>query len=86
MIMRGTHNQEFISALELRNLLDIALVTAYTAHNRTESRGAHARRDYPDRNDDDWLKHSLCTLQDETLNIGYRAVNTSLWTPKPRIY
>lgn len=80
------HNQEFVSALELRNLLDIALVTAHTAHNRTESRGAHSRRDYPDRDDDQWLKHSLCTLIKDTLAIHYRPVNISIWKPKPRVY
>lgn len=80
------HNQEFISALELRNLLDVALVTAHTAHNRTESRGAHSRRDYPDRDDERWLKHSLCTLKQYALAIQYRMVNTSLWKPKPRVY
>lgn len=80
------HNQEFISALELRNLLDIALVTAHTAHNRTESRGAHSRRDYPDRDDEQWLKHSLCTFKEDALAMQYRVVNTTIWKPKPRVY
>jgi len=80
------HNQEFIAALELRNLLDIAYVTAYSAHHRTESRGAHSRRDYPDRNDDEWLKHSLCSLDNGRLTMGYRPVNISIWKPKPRVY
>ena len=81
-----THNQQFVSMLELRNLLDVALVTAHTAHNRTESRGAHSRRDYPDRDDGQWLKHSMCALDGDDMKIGYRPVNASIWKPKPRVY
>lgn len=83
---QGSHNQELLAALELENLLDLSLVTAYAAHNRTESRGAHARKDYPDRDDERWLKHSLATVAGSVVDIRYRSVNTSIWKPKPRVY
>ena len=79
-------NQEFISILELENLLDLSLITAASALNRTESRGAHSRRDYADRNDTEWLKHTLTALDKDTISIRYRPVDVSIWQPKPRVY
>lgn len=65
-------NTAKIEALELDNLMETAMATAICAYNRTESRGAHSRYDYPERNDDKWLKH---TLYNPDGNITYRAVN-----------
>ncbi len=79
-------NTELLELIELRNLLDLALVTAESAKNRKESRGAHSREDFPDRNDEDWLKHTLATLDGDEVNINYKAVDISKWEPKPRVY
>ena len=79
-------NTELLELIELRNLLDLALVTAESAKNRKESRGAHSREDFPDRNDEDWLKHTLATLNGDEINFDYKAVDISKWEPKPRVY
>jgi succinate dehydrogenase / fumarate reductase flavoprotein subunit len=79
-------NQEVLSILELENLLDLSLITAASALNRTESRGAHSRKDYPDRDDPNWLKHTLAYLKDDEVTIDYKTVDTSIWEPKPRKY
>ena len=79
-------NTELLELIELRNLLDLALVTAESAKNRKESRGAHSREDFPDRNDEDWLKHTLATLKGDKVSIGYKPVDISKWQPKPRVY
>lgn len=65
-------NTARIEALELDNLMVVALATAHSAINRTETRGAHAREDFPERNDEQWLKHTMY-YPDHT--IRYRAVN-----------
>lgn len=82
----GNFNTELFEVLELENLLDIALLTATAAENRTESRGAHSRDDYPARDDDKWLKHSLVTLRGENSIVAYKDVDVSLYPPKPRVY
>lgn len=81
-----TYNTEFFNALELRNMLDLALVIAKTAENRTESRGAHYRTDYPERDDQNWLKHTIAYLKGNTVEITYKPVKITRWKPEVRVY
>jgi succinate dehydrogenase / fumarate reductase flavoprotein subunit len=80
------YNTELQEVLELGNLLDLALITASSAVNRQESRGAHARDDFPERDDGNWLKHTLAWLESGSVRLAYRPVDASVWEPKPRIY
>ena len=87
-------NTDLVEALELYNLIVQSKVTLYSALNRTESRGAHAREDYPERNDTKWLSHSLVWLdKNDKVIMGSRPVNMNPLTnqvqsipPKKRIY
>ena len=79
-------NTDLLELIELRNLLDLSLLTAASALNRQESRGAHSREDFPDRDDDNWLKHTLAYLDGDSVRIEYKMVDTSIWEPKPRTY
>jgi len=79
-------NTDLLEILELENMLDLSLVTAVSALAREESRGAHSREDFPARNDEAWLKHTLAFLDQDTVRLDYKEVDTSIWKPKPRLY
>lgn len=87
-------NSDLVEALELENLMGQSIVTLKSAQNRQESRGGHARDDYPKRDDENWMKHTLCWLDDKGRSkIEYRPVSMKTLTdevdpvpPKERIY
>lgn len=79
-------NTELLNAWELGNLLDIAEVVALSALNRKETRGGHSREDFPDRDDKNWLKHSLVWNKNGKLEIGYKPVVITKHQPKARVY
>ena len=79
-------NTDLLELMELGNLLDLSLITAISALNRRESRGAHAREDYPDRDDSNWLKHTLACLKGDEVTLSDKDADVSIWPPKPRKY
>ena len=88
-------NTDLIEALEYDNLISQAAVTVFSAENRKESRGAHAREDFTERDDENWMKHTLAWADDATreVKIDYRPVHTYTMTnamsyiePKARVY
>ncbi|MCC0004487.1 MAG: succinate dehydrogenase flavoprotein subunit [Methylobacteriaceae bacterium] len=88
-------NSDLIETLELDNLIVQAVVTMEGANNRTESRGAHAREDYSERDDANWMKHTLASIDDSgrSVTLDYRPVHSYTMTnevsyiePKARVY
>jgi succinate dehydrogenase flavoprotein subunit len=80
-------NQDLLGALELGFMLDNAEAMVLGAIERKESRGAQFRTDYPERNDEEWLKHIVVTRQDDgTPVISYAPVTITKWQPEERRY
>jgi succinate dehydrogenase / fumarate reductase flavoprotein subunit len=79
-------NTELLNAWEFGNLLDIAEVVALSALNRKESRGGHSREDFPERDDKNWLKHTLVWNKNGKLEIDYKPVVITKHQPKARVY
>jgi succinate dehydrogenase / fumarate reductase flavoprotein subunit len=87
-------NSDLVETLELDNLIRQAVVTMESAKNRTETRGGHAREDFPDRDDANWMKHTLAWMDEKgKVTIDYRPVHTYTLTnevsyiePKTRVY
>ena len=79
-------NTDLLFALELEYVLDCAEAIVLSAIERTESRGAHTRLDYTERNDTDWLKHVLLSYTPEGIRTDYAPVTITQWPPKERKY
>jgi succinate dehydrogenase / fumarate reductase flavoprotein subunit len=91
-------NSDLVETMELDNLIAQSMVTMHSAHNRKESRGAHAHEDFPDRNDGEWMKHTVASFEGwggkgGGVTIGYRPVHEYTLTddidyiaPKARVY
>jgi succinate dehydrogenase / fumarate reductase flavoprotein subunit len=87
-------NSDLVEAMELDNLMGNAMTTMVSAEARKESRGAQAHDDFPDRDDAEWMKHSLSWCNDKgDVTLGYRPVKmqtltneVSVFPPKKRVY
>jgi succinate dehydrogenase / fumarate reductase flavoprotein subunit len=82
------YNTDLADAIEIGFLLDCAEATVESALARRESRGGHAREDYPDRDDNDWLKHTFASRNPKSgiMSLRYKPVTITKFEPKPRVY
>ncbi len=79
-------NTDLLETWELYNMLDLAEATTLSALNRTESRGGHARDDYPQRDDANWLKHTFIWRDGDNYRFGYKPVTIGRYQPQARVY
>ena len=79
-------NVNLSDALEAGHMVQLAEIIILGAIARTESRGAHFRRDYPKRDDTNWMKHTLATRGAEGPQLSYAPVAYTRWEPKERVY
>ena len=84
---KGTRfNTDLLEAIELESLLHLAEIILVSAMARQESRGAHYREDYPERDDENWLKHTLAQKSEDGPRLFYKPVSITQFEPKPRTY
>ncbi|MBN2184996.1 MAG: succinate dehydrogenase flavoprotein subunit [Candidatus Krumholzibacteriota bacterium] len=81
-----TFNTDLLEALELGNMLEFSELIVEGAYARKESRGAHSRTDFPDRDDGEWLKHTLAWKKDGKISFDYKPVTITRFQPKERKY
>jgi succinate dehydrogenase / fumarate reductase flavoprotein subunit len=79
-------NTSLLLHLELGNMVDMAEVIAVASLHRKESRGAHSRRDFRQRDDENWLKHILVRCTPEGPSLDYFPITTTRWQPEKRAY
>ena len=82
-------NTARVEALELENIMDVALATVHSAAARKESRGAHSRIDFPDRDDINWMKHTLYFSENRSIDfkpVRTKPLSVDSFPPKPRVY
>ena len=82
----GVFNLDMIRTVELEGMVDVALGIAAGALNRAESRGSHSRTDFPDRDDTQWLKHTLAVSTPDGPRLDYKAVTLGMFEPQERKY
>ena len=80
------YNTDLIFHTELGYMLDVAETIVASGLLRKESRGAHFRKDMPERNDEDWLKHTTARLIDGQVEVGTLPVTMTKWEPQARVY
>ncbi|NUO08824.1 MAG: succinate dehydrogenase flavoprotein subunit [Candidatus Brocadia sp.] len=79
-------NTDLMEAIELESLLNLSYIILVSAMTREESRGAHFREDYPERDDQNWLKHTLNRKTENGYRLFYKPVTVTRFEPKPRVY
>jgi succinate dehydrogenase / fumarate reductase flavoprotein subunit len=80
------YNTDLLETLELESLLNLAEVTLLSARARQESRGAHSREDFPERDDGEWLRHTVVQQSADRPLLSYKPVRVTRFEPKPRVY